>query len=95
MYCGGNSGDTILSLDMELSLAIIQKGVLITELRTLIAEHANNQCEWVNQQMSTIVVRTTAEVLRLWRLVFQRSFLEKETTTMKIAKKLNGSTQAH
>ena len=78
MYRGGNSGDTILSLDMELSLArslaIIQKSALNTELRTLIAEHANNQCEWVNQQMSTTVVRTTAEVLKLWRLVFQRSF---------------------
>ena len=53
------------------------KSVLITELRTLIAEHTNNQREWVNQYMSTIVVRTTAEVLKLWRLVFQRSFLEK------------------
>ena len=53
---------------MELSLAIIQESVLITELRTLVAEHANNQCEWENQQMSTIVVRITAEVLKLWRL---------------------------
>ena len=56
------------------------KSVLITELRTLIAEHANNQCEWVNKQMSTFVIRTTAEVLKLWRLVFQRSISEKETT---------------
>ena len=80
MYRRGNSGDTILSLDMELSLAIIQKSVLITEVRTLIAEQANNQYESVNQQMSTIVVRTTAEVLKLWRFVFQRSFIEKETT---------------
>ena len=56
------------------------KSVLITELRTLIVEHANSQCEWVNEQMSTTVVRTTAEVLKLSRLVFQRSFLEKETT---------------
>ena len=62
------------------SLAIIQKSVLITELRTLIAEHANKQSEWLNQQMSMIVVRTIAEVLKLWGLVFQTSFLEKETT---------------
>ena len=54
MYRGGNSGDTILSLDMDLSLAIIQKSALITEPRTLIAEHANNQCKWVNQQLSTM-----------------------------------------
>ena len=74
MYHGENNGDTILSLDMELSLAIIQKSVLITELRTLIAEHANNQCEWVNQQISTIVVRTTAEVLSYGGLSFRGAF---------------------
>ena len=72
--------NSILSVDMELSVAILQENVLFAEQRTLIAEHANNQCEWVDQQLSTIVVRTTAEVLKLWRLAFQRSFLEKETT---------------
>ena len=53
MNRGGNSGDTILSFDMELSLAIVQKvyWLLITELRTLIAEHASNQCEWVTKQI--------------------------------------------
>ena len=51
-----------------------KKTVLITELRTLIAKHTTNQCEWVNQQMSTIVVRTTAEVLYYGGLSFRGAF---------------------